>query len=406
MSAVRKKAKWIKRIAVFAVLIGAGIWIAAGLGPTPIPVEVGDVVRGPLVVTVDGIGKTRMRDKFTVYAPAAGEMSRIDLRPGDTVEMGQKIAEIEPGLSQLLDPRSRAEIAARLAATKAAFAEAKRNVDRAQIGKDLAEKEVERTRRLVEANTAPSRDLEVAEADAKTREAELELAELAVERARLETAAVSVSLKDPSKTKDRDKLERIPVTAPSFGTVLAVYTESAGPVQPGAPLIDIGDPKTVELAVDLPTQSAVRVSLGAKVQIDAMGDNKTRTGTVRLIEPAAYTKVTALGVEEQRVNVLVTMTQPPPILGDGFAGDAHIEVKRTGDVLKIPSGAIFREKDGYAVFAVKNGRAKLIRVEAHARNSDEVEITGLNLGDQVIVHPSDKIKDGVLAGIEGEPVKK
>jgi HlyD family secretion protein len=404
MSRGTNKIKWIKRIAVSAILVGVGVWTATRLGPAPIPVEIGAVVRGPLVVTVDGLGKTRMKERYTVFAPTYGELSRIALRPGDPVVKGQVIAEIEPSLSQPLDARSRAETTARLAATKASYAEAARNVERAEIAADLAQKEVERMRRLVESGTAPTRALEVAEADAKTRTAELELAKLAVERARLETAAVSVTLRDPNKKRDKSG-QQVQVSSPSSGTVLAVHTESAGPVQPGAPLIDIGDSSTVELVVDLPTQFAVRVTPGAKVQIDGIGDGKPRRGKVRLIEPSAYTKITALGVEEQRVNVIVTMTDPPPVLGDGFAADAHIEVQKTGDVLKIPSGAIFREKDGFAVFTVQKGRAQLVRVKAKNRNADEVEIEGLKQGDKVIIHPSDKIKDGVLAAAEGVPAE-
>jgi HlyD family secretion protein len=400
-----RKNKWIKRIILLGCFIGAGAWMAAGLRSNPIPVEVSEVVRGPLVVTVDGLGKTRMKERYTVFAPAAGELLRILLRPGDTVTQGQVIATIEPGLSQPLDARSRAEITAKLAATNAAYAEATRNVDRAQIASDLSQKEVERARHLVESNTAPTRSLELAEADAKTRSAELALAKLAVERARLEAAAVSVSLKDPGKRKDRSNAEQIQVLAPSAGTVLAVHMESAGPVQPGVPLIDIGDPNTVELQVDLPTQSAVRVMPGATVQIDGMGDDKTRIGTVRLVEPAAYTKVTALGVEEQRVNVIVSMVDPPKAPGDGFAADAHIEISKTSDVLKVPSGAIFREKDGFAVFTIANGKAKLVRVEVKNRNADEVEVEGLGPGEQVIIHPSDKIKDGVLTTKEDSPAE-
>jgi len=395
-----RKGKWIKRIIIIAVLAGAGVWMAAGLEPDPVPVEVGKVVSGSLVVTADGTGKTRMRDKITVFSPASGEISRITLRAGDTVTEGQLIADIEPGLSQPLDARTRAETAARLAAARAGLAEAKRNVDRAKIASDLAKSEVERTRYLVETKSAPTRNLELALADEKTRAADLELSKLAVERARLEAAAISATLGDPSKKKGKGKKEHIQVTSPRDGVVLAVHTESAGPVAVGAPLVDIGDPNSVELAVDLPTQSAVRVSPGAQVTVDGMGDEKTRTGTVRLIEPAAYTKVTALGVEEQRVNVVVTMKEPPPVLGDGFAADAHIEIQRKKDVLKVPTGAVFREGKKFAVFKVVKGVAKRANVDVTARNADEVAVGGLKEGDIVVVHPSDKLKDGVAVAEE------
>jgi HlyD family secretion protein len=395
-----RKSKWIKRIILIGVLAGAGVWMAAGLEPSPIPAEVSTATRGPLRVTVDGMGKTRMRDHRTVCSPASGELSRITLRPGDVVTKGQIIATIRPGVSQPLDARSRAETVARLAAAKAALAEARRNVDRAKIASDLATSEVERTQYLVKTKAAPSRNLEIALADQQTRNADLELSKLAVERARLEAAAVAVTLAGNKKKKGKSSPHEIEVTAPSAGVVLAVHTESAGPTAVGTPLIEIGDPNTVELAVDLPTPSAVRISPGAKVTIDDMGDDKTRAGIVRLIEPAAYTKVTALGVEEQRVNVIVRMTEPPPVLGDGFSADAHIEIEKSKDVLKVPSGAVFRDGKKFAVFKVEKGIAKRSAVEIGLRNADEAAIKGLKEGTVVVVHPSDKIKDGVTVAEE------
>ena len=400
-----RKRKWIQRIIITGLAAGAIGWLVIGLKSDRIPVEVAKAHRGSLVVTADGSGKTRMRDRITVFSPATGDISRITLRPGDTVAEGQLIANILPAVSPPLDTRTRAETLARLAAARAGLAEAKRNVDRAKIASNLAQSEVERTRYLLKAKATPVRSLDLAVAEEKTRNADLELAKLEVERARLEAAAISATLVDPAdKTEDgttKENAERIPVTLPRTGIVLSVHTESAGPILVGAPLMDIGDPNTVELEVELPTQSAVRIRPAAKVTIDGMGDGKTRRGIVRLIEPAAFTKVTALGVEEQRVNVIVTLKDPPPMLSDGFAADAHVEIKKYNNTVKVPTGAVFRSDDGFAVFTVDNkGIAKQIEVTVTARNADEVAIQRLKEGKSVIVHPSDKIQNGVSVSIK------
>ncbi len=394
-----RKGKWVARFLIVCILVSIGVWIAINLKPDPVSVEIGKVLRGDLVVTVNGSGKTRMRDKRTVFAPAFGELSHITLRAGDMVSAGQLIAQIEPPLSQPLDAISRAETAARLAAAKASLAEARRNVDRAQIASDLAKSEVKRIKGLVETEAAPYRSLEQATAEEKTRTADLDLSKLAVERARLEAAAVSVTLGDPTKKKTKGTPQLVQVIAPFMGVVLRVHTESAGPVQLGAPLIDIGDPDTLELAVELPTQAAVRAAVGAKVLVEGMGDEKVRTGKVRLIEPAAYTKITALGVEEQRVDVIVDLNEPPTVYGDGYAADARIEIHRSKNVLKVPSGAVFRNGDGFAVFKVTKNTAEQVAIKTIHRNADEVEITGLKEGDMVVIHPSDKVKHGTIVSI-------
>ena len=396
-----RKSRWIKRIVIIVAVTASVAWTAMSLGPAPVSVETATVTEGPLVMTVSGTGKTRMRDKQTVFAPATGDISRITLRPGDTVAAGDIIAGIEPGIAQPLDARSRAEIAARLAAAKASLAEAKRNVERARIAADLAKREEDRIRYLVENKAMPTQRLETAEAEEETRTSELALAELAVERARLEAKAISVTLQKKPDAKERKGVSQtVAVTAPASGVVLRVHTESAGPVQTGAPLIDIGDPSTAELVIDLPTQSAMKVAPGDKVTVDGMGNDKTLAGTVRLVEPAAFTKVTALGVEEQRVNVIVSLKDVFAGLGDGFAADAHIEVERTDDVTKVSSGAVFREGTGFAVFAVEGKRCRQVPVEVKHRNADEVHIAGLTLGARVVVHPSDKLKDGALVTVE------
>lgn len=398
-----RRAKWIKRVIVTLVLVAAVVGVAASLGPDPIPVEVSRAVRGPLVLTVDGMGRTRMVIQQTISAPVAGELARITLRPGDSVSQGDVVAQILPALSQPLDARSRAEVKARLGAARAGLEEARRNVERAEISLELATSEAGRARQLVETQSVPRRTLELAEAEEKARRSELALAHTTVERARLEAQAVAAALGEPHGAKAKVG-SRIEVRAPSSGVVLRVLSESAGPVQPGSLLLDIGDPSDMELVVDLPTQAAVRVSAGAAVRLDGLGNGTQATGTVKLIEPAAFTKITALGVEEQRVNVIVTPSGDLAVwsvLGDGFAADAHIEIHKATDVLKIPSGAVFRDGSDYAVFAIDAGRARLTKVEIGGRSAAEVEVnSGLAVGANVVVHPSDKLKDGLVVVAE------
>lgn len=391
-----RRAKWIKRIILALGASAVAFGIAVGMHPKPLPVETGIALRGPLIVTVDGVGRTRMVDKQTVSAPVGGELSRIFLRPGDAVNAGQVVAEILPSVSQPLDARSRNETRARLGAAKAGLAEAQRNVERAQIALDLAEREAHRARQLLSTQSVPVRTVELAEAEEKARRSELLLSRTTVERARLEAQAVAASLGEPGAPK-AEVGSRVEVRALLRGVILRVHNESAGPVQSGSPLMDIGDPGQVELVVDLPTQSAIKVAPGAPVKIDGLGSGAQLQGVVKLVEPGAFTKVTALGVEEQRVNVIVSPTGEPlawTALGDGFAADAHIEHFKAEDVLKVPGGAVFRNGRGHAVFAVVGKKARLTTIEIGNRSAEEVEVkSGLRAGDTVVVHPSDKLAD-------------
>lgn len=386
------------RYVLFAVLgLSALAGIGASLRPKAIPVEIGRVERGALTVTVDGMGKTHFPDRQTISSPVAGELVKITLRAGDSIQAGQVLAEIMPGVSQPLDARTRAELQARLGAARAAQGEARRNVERAEIAADLAKKEVDRARTLAESHSIRERDLDLVEAEKKARQAELALAKLSVERARKEVQAIGAMLGEPRGDKEE---RRMVIHAPQAGTVLRVHAESAGPVQPGTPLMDIGSRDRLEVVVELPTQSAMRIAKGAAVRVVGLGDAEATSGTVRLVEPAAFTKITALGVEEQRVHVLVDIDRElanSSNLGDGFAVETHIVVLEAESVLKVPSGAVFRHGGGHAVFGMSSGKALLLPVEVGQRSASHAEIrTGVEEGMTVIVHPSDKIANGTV----------
>lgn len=398
-----RKAKWTRRVLVIVVAAGALAGVAATLKPAPIPVQASRAVRGPLVVTVDGTGRTRLADKDTVAAPVIGELARIRLRPGDRVAEGEIVAEILPSISNPLDARSKAELVARMGSARASLSEAERNVEHAEIALELADKEAQRSSQLLAAHAIAPTEVERVESEAKARRAELELARAAVERIRRESEVVAAQLRGPN-SPTKTGLQRLDVRAPRRGVVLRVHQESAVPVQPGTPLIDIGDPHSMELVVELPTQSAMRVRSGAPVRVDGMGNGAVLEGEVKLVEPGAFTKVTALGVEEQRVNVIVTPTDRDAgwaALGDGFAADAHIEVNKAKDVLKIPVGAVFREGARARAFYVHGNRVRLTSLDTGQRSAEEVEVrSGVRVGTLVVVHPSDKLQDGALVSVE------
>lgn len=393
------KSKWTKRALYLLLATGAILSISASLKTDPIPVQVARAVRGPLVVTVDGTGRTKLLNKQTLSAPAIGELTKISLRAGDKVHAGQVLAEIEPSIPMPIDARTNAEIIARLGSAQASLVEARRNVERAEIALDLADKEAQRNRQLVAASALAPHALELSETELKARRSELELAKATVERIRRESNVVAAPLSDPNKSTRKTR-QRVEVRAPSDGVILRVHQESAGPVTPGTPLLDLGDLGTLELIVDLPTQSAVRVRAGALVRVDGIGNGVQLAGKVKLVEPAAFTKVTALGVEEQRVNVVVTPVDRLSewaSLGDGFAADAHIEVHKAESVLKVPLGAVFRDGNHSAVFRLENAHARLTQVETGNRSAEEVEIKGgLTETSSVVVHPSDKLTNGAL----------
>lgn len=398
-----RRTKWPKRIVVILLAGGAAFAVAVSLKPERVLVQTSPVVRGPMLVTVDAAGKTRLLDKDTLAAPAAGELTKIALRPGDRVEANQVVAEILPGTATPLDARTKSEIMARLGAAQASLAEAQRNVERAEIVQQLADKEAARSRDLHARGAIASDQLDRSESAANARLAELELAKTSVERSRRESAVVAAALHEPNKPGKKGS-QRVAVRAPRSGTVLRVHQQSAGPVQPGSLLLDIGDLDRIEFVVDLPTQSAMKIKAGAPVRIDGLGDERILAGKVKLVEPAAFTKITALGVEEQRVNVIVISagdTKPWASLGDGFAADAHIEIQKADDVLKVPLGAVFRDEGRTSAFCIDGERTLLVKVEIGNRSAEEVEIrSGIGEGTLVVVHPSDKLAHGALIQLE------
>jgi len=382
--------RWVKRIALaLGVASAAAVAIYTWL-PKPLPVDTAVVGRHPLEVTVDEDGRTRVRERFVVSAPVGGNLERIELEAGATVTDGDPIARIRPPDPAMLDPRSRAEAQARLTAALAHVRQAETAVTRARAAAVVAERDGQRAKTLFERQAIPAADRERAELAAELAIGDRAAAELQRKAAAAEVEGARAVLGNGGRAG-----AAVVVPAPVTGRILRVLRDDAGPVATGTALFELGDPATLEVVVDVLSSDAARISVGAAVVIDGWGGTPL-TGKVRLIEPAATTRVSALGVEEQRVDVIVALDSVPPELGDGFRVETRIQIWRGGDVLTVPAGALFRDHGRWAVYVVVGDRAALRPVEVGHRSQVTAEVTGgLAVGDTVIVHPSDRVADGI-----------
>lgn len=394
---------WRKRAGFFvlaALIIGA---LLVGFMPQPILVE-GDVVeRGPLAVTVEEEGKTRVIDRFVVSAPVAGYVRRITLDVGDSVRQQHLLAELEPLPSQVLDPRSRAEAEARVAAAQSALRATEEKARVAKADADLAAIDLARMRRLYKAKSISRENVDQAEAKARSTRAAKRSAEFDVEVARFELDAARTALQhwaaqNQHRAANTTSLERVAITAPVNGQVLKVHQESEGVVDAGQPLLEIGNPRALEVEIDVLSIDAVRIKPGTPVRFVRWGGDVALEGVVRVVEPAGFTKISSLGVEEQRVLVIADIVSPPEKwqrLGDGYRVEASFLLWSQDDILQIPNSALFRVGAQWAVFTVENGRAKRRSVQVGQRNGLQAQvIAGLAQGNKVITHPSDTIRDG------------
>lgn len=391
----RSLAKRARQGLLFALIFAAAGAAIYALRPRPVAVDVARASRGPLVVAIEETGATRVKDRFVVSSPATGTVSRLSLEPGDAVKEGDTLAELAPATSPLLDERSRAEAEARLGASVAAEGQARSQVERATAAKQHAEQELERMKKLADAGAIPTDTLEQAEFEARMRSDELASALFAAKVASEEVRVAHVPLEGTRRdAKDR----HVDVFAPISGSVLRVHQKSAGVVTAGAPLVEVGDPAALEVVVDLLTTDAVHVKPGTPAVIQGWGGDGPLAGRVRLVEPSAFTRLSALGVEEQRVNVVVAITDPHDKwagLADGFSVEVRFVLWESQSVLGVPVGAVFRHGDGWATYRIDAGVSRLVPVELGHRGDSQVEvISGLSEGAEVAVHPGDRVKDG------------
>jgi HlyD family secretion protein len=382
-----KNKKLIASVLVVAAIVAVALW------PQSMEVAVVRAERGPMQVTVDEDGETRVRDRFLVTAPVSGRVQRIEIEPGDKVVGGKTVlARITPAESPLLDPRTRGELAASVEAGTAAVGQARAERQRALTALDRSRSTLRRQQELMKAGAISSDDLEAAETAVTSGEDALRAAEFAERRAEGELQLARARLAAPG-TSGRS----VDVLAPIDGTILKRLRESEGVVPVGEPLLEIGEPSRKEIVADLLSTDAVRVSPGAEVLIEQWGGGHTLHGRVRRVEPSGFMKVSALGVEEQRVNVIIDFTNPAAAarLGDGYRVEVRIVLWKDDNVLKVPVGGLFRQGEGWAVFVVEDGRVRRQTVQLGQRNENDGQITsGLEAGATVVLHPPDTLTDG------------
>jgi len=389
--------KWIRRALIaFAVLAVVGLIVVAWI-PNPVEVEVAEVVRGPLVVTVNEDGRTRVKDRYLVSAPITGNLARLDLEAGDAIEEGQILARLVPLPPPLLDSRTRAEAKARVDSAIAARRQAQAAVNRTRFQRDFAKQESERALAVVQQGGLARSDADRAVSTYRGSEEDLRSAEFGGRVAEHQLTLARTALMQ--LTGKGEEGEQLDIRSPVAGQVLKVFQESEGVALSGTAIVEVGDPSALEVVVDVLSQDATRIPAGAATTIERWGGKNSLRGHVRVVEPSAFTKLSALGVEEQRVNVIIDMDDGRELwssLGDGYRVEARISVWEGENVLKVPASAVFRSEEAWATFVVEEGTAIVQTVELGETNGLETEVlSGLEEGDTVIAYPSDSVRDGV-----------
>ncbi len=385
----KPKRRWLPYVVLVVVVVLAGL----GLRPQPAPVETARVTTGALRATVSEEGKTRIRQRYVVAAPVSGQLRRIPFKPGAEVESGVTVvAVIDPLPASPLDERNRALAEARRDSTRVLL-------EKSRTTHELARSELHRIEQMFAAKTISPQEMESAQMRETTAAREVAAAEGALKEveAQLATQPPGGPGSRPA-TVGREADPPIEVKANATGRVLHVFQESTRAVMQGTPLLEIGDPTDLEVVVEMLSRDGAAIAAGAAVSLEQWGGAAPLEGKVRLVEPAAFTKISALGVEEQRVNVVVDITTPLEqrrSLGDNFRVEARVITWESASVLKVPVSGIFRSGNEWAAYVVRGGAAKLVPVKAGRSSGTEIQVTdGLKEGDEVILYPGDRIKDG------------
>ncbi len=444
--------RWFKTFLWLCLLAGIVAAVGYGFLPKPVPVDTARVTRGSLAVTVSEDGKTRVRDRYLISSPLAGRLHRIKLRAGDPVTAppahespnndvaateledplanghGQQpvtptlspgatpvteVAIIDPIDPGLLDSRQLAQAELRVKAMETAIQSSNASRKKADVALEWAKTDLERRKELVGKGANSKQELEDAAMLVRSRTEELNVAQFAEVTANYERDLARAALLR-SKPHKPDQIEtwQLRLQSPISGVVMKVLQESEMIVQQGTPLLEVGDPRDLEVDIEVLSADAVRVRPGQTVRLKHWGGERPLTARVRLVEPSGFLKLSALGVEEQRVHVIANFEDPyaeRPTLGNGYRVEAEIVIWEKDDVVKVPTGALFREngstssasptepaRDLWAVFVVEGDIAQKRQVEIGRRNGLEAEVlNGLSESDQVIVHPSDRIRDQV-----------
>jgi HlyD family secretion protein len=390
---------WRRRLVWLVILLLIIAALVYGFRPQPRLVDVASASRGPMRVSVEQEGKTRVIDRYDISAPVAGSVCRVDLDVGDQVEKGQVLTTIKPLESQALDPRSWAEAKSRVAAAESALHAAEQTAKSAQAEMDLAEKELSRIQPLFNKGLVSQGQLDQATATVQTTRATSRSARFAVDVARHELEAARTALSYTGANGQTTPEANVPVRSPIDGRLLAIHQECEGVVAAGQSLLVVGDTRSLEIETDVLSADAVKINPGMRVEFHRWGGETPLQGKVRTVEPVGFTKVSALGVEEQRVLVISDITSDPVQwqgLGDGYRVEAEFILWEADDVLQIPASALFRFNDGWALFVMENGKAIRRMVKLGQRNGLRAQILeGLTEGETVITHPDNTIEDQV-----------
>ncbi|MEJ2141198.1 MAG: HlyD family efflux transporter periplasmic adaptor subunit [Gammaproteobacteria bacterium] len=384
---------------IVVVIIALLVW---GFWPKPVWVETVVVKRAPMTVSIEEEGRTRVIDHYVISAPVDGTTCRTQLEVGDSVDAEQTLLNIRPLESKVLDARSRAQAEARVAAARSALQSAKEQASAATAAQQLASKELERLRPLSAKGVISKGEYDKAVTEANTKAAAKRSADFNVDVANYELEAAK-SVLDYARTGTADSKQVVPVRSPITGRILKISHECEGPVRTGDPLLEVGDPTRLEIEVDVLSADAVKIKPGMKVLFDRWGGEKPLQGVVRTVEPVAFTKVSALGVEEQRVLIICDFTSPQELwqrLGDGYRVEAKFVLWQEDNVLQVPASSLFRYEDGWAIFVVENDRAQRRVVKVGQRNGMIAQVLeGIEEGEKVINHPNDDVKDNGRAKI-------
>ncbi len=402
MARARKRSRLVLTLAA-GLLVAAAL--AAAFWPRPLMVDLGEVTRGPMQVTIDEEGRTRVAEAYVVSTPVAGRLLRVEVDPGDAVERGETVvARMLPSNPAALDVRTREQATAAVQAAEAALRVARADLNAAMAQRDYAETELGRAEQLAARGIASEAALDrarqgfrVAQSATETAQAEISMRQAGLANARAQL--IGFDDRGLAAAIGDARGDEIPLRAPADGRILRVMQQSETTLPAGAPIMEIGDVGgALEVVVELISSDAVRVSVGDPVVIEDWGGPVALAGEVRRVDPFGVTKFSALGVEEQRVPVTVALTSPPedrPTLGHGYRVEARIVVWRADDAVRVPSSALFRDGDGRAAFTESDGVARAVPVRVGHDDGTVAEVLdGLDPGDRVVLYPSPAVADG------------
>lgn len=383
-------------IVILVALLGAGMF---AMFPEPVDVEIAIAKQGPLRVSVEEDGKTRIREKYTVSAPVSGRLSRIELKPGDVCKEQSLLAVLLPSTPSMLDARARAEATANVKAAEAALKRSQSSSAQAQITHDLRSSKYKRSDTLLAQKAISKDEWETVKSEYLVSAQAVKTANFDMDIARFELAMARAAVDQFAKAEN-EAVQPFEIHAPVSGKVIRVFEESSRVVAVGMPLLELGDPQNLEVEIDVLSTDAVRIKPGAKMTIEHWGGGTPLQGNVRVVEPGAFTKTSSLGVEEQRVNIIADFNEPAEriaTLGDGYRVEARITIKEMSNVLAIPNSALFRHQREWHVMTIVDNHVVIRKVSIGLQNKSHAQIlAGLEPEDPVIIYPSDDLKPGTL----------